>query len=62
MNKRCDCGEWHPEQDIYRVHVVNPNPYHDWGEFDYCQESIDEDRKRGFIVKVKSPVPDSPQE
>ena len=36
---------------IRTVTVVDKDSGRDWGEFNYCQEAIDEDTKRGFEVK-----------
>lgn len=37
---------------LKRVHVHHPN--HDWGEFTYCDEAIEEDKRRGLSVEVLS--------
>ncbi len=37
--------------DVRRVHV-QINTGHDWGEFNYCEAAIDEDRARGLIVAL----------
>ena len=52
--KKCegDCIETHGEHsgDVQHVHVVASDGY-DWGDFWYCRNAIEEDSRRGFVVK-----------
>lgn len=36
---------------VVRVNVVDPKDGKDWGDFWYCQEAIEEDKRHGFIVE-----------
>lgn len=41
--------------EVKRVRVRDKGdtfPYKDWGYFNYCDEAIAEDRRRGFTVTV----------
>jgi hypothetical protein len=40
------------EGEIKKVHVKNLKPFHDWGEFNYCENAIKEDINRGFSVDI----------
>jgi hypothetical protein len=51
-NKICE-GSCDPHKgEVVRVHVTDTGK--DWGEFDYCQEAIAEDRRRGLSVELLS--------
>jgi len=55
----CDATYAHDDDypcsfDVRTVHVVRPGGT-DWGQFDYCQNAIDEDRRRGFTVTEVEP-------
>lgn len=41
--------------DIVRVHVWRDEHMKDWGEFNYCEEAIREDRSRGLRVEIVTP-------
>jgi len=49
----CEGACKHHVGPIQRVHVVGHG--HDWGEFWYCQNAIEEDRRRGFTVTIIGP-------
>ena len=52
MNKiKCDGSCEEHVGEIVTVHVVSPGG-HDWGEFNYCEEAIAEDRRRGMTVEI----------
>ena len=51
---KCDAEYAHDadypcSHDVRIVHVMRPGGT-DWGEFAYCQNAIDEDERRGFLV------------
>ena len=43
-----DCSEH--EGEVRKVHVKHLNPFHDWGEFNYCEKAIEKDSADGFEV------------
>lgn len=47
--KKCDGACESHVGEVVTVHVETVSGY-DWGEFDYCESAIEEDRRRGLIV------------
>ena len=47
VERVCDGACASHDGEVVRVVVAG------WGEFDYCQEAIREDRRRGLIVEVE---------
>lgn len=52
---KCDgnCVQTHGEHKMEVKHVIVYN--HEWKEtkFNYCQNAVDEDRRRGFTVEER---------
>jgi hypothetical protein len=34
--------------DVKRYRVVDPTNHQDWGHYWYCDEAVEEDKRRGF--------------
>jgi len=47
-----ECCENGCKGEVRVVHVKHLKPFHDWGEFNYCENAIKEDINRGFIVDI----------
>ena len=47
-----DCCVDGCEGAVKKVHVKHLKPFHDWGEFNYCDNAIKEDINRGFSVDI----------
>jgi hypothetical protein len=43
-----DCPEHQGE--VRKVNVTHPDPFYDWGEFNYCEVAIEKDEADGFEV------------
>lgn len=37
---------------VVRVEVFDNVTMKSWGDFDYCQQAIEDDRAKGFTVKI----------
>ena len=53
---------WKHRGRVYRVEVRDIRNQKDWGFFSYCDEAIEDDRKRGLDVSVLDYVPSFPVE
>lgn len=52
QRKSCEGACENHVGEVVTVHVTSPKG-NDWGEFDYCEEAIAEDRRRGFTVEIE---------
>lgn len=48
--KKCEGSCEEHRGEVVRVKVTDTGK--DWGEFDYCQEAIEEDKRRGLEVHI----------
>ncbi len=48
--KKCEGSCEEHRGQVVRVKVTDIGK--DWGEFDYCEEAIEEDERRGLDVKI----------
>jgi len=58
MKLKCEGGCFEDRTclgEVVTVHVEHPN--HDWGNFNYCQTAIEEDRSRGLTVTILTEQP-----
>ena len=47
-----ECCENGHEGEVKSVNVTHTNSKHDWGNFNYCDNAIKEDRRMGLTVTI----------
>jgi hypothetical protein len=50
IESQCDGGCTEHDGEVRVVHVKLLEPFHDWGEFNYCNTAIEKDTADGFEV------------
>lgn len=48
-----ECCEDGHDGEVKAVNVIDEKSGHDWGEFNYCDNAIKEDIRRGLTVTIK---------